>query len=634
MKLSELRGYLPTSSRAMTRWGIGMAAVAFVSVNVIAENLLTNARLDLTADQTFTISDGTKKVLAEIAEPVELKFYYSSSLTEAAPMLNSYVRRVSELLEEYQRRSNGMVRITRYDPQPFSEEEDMAVSDGLTGIPLRTDGSVAYFGLSAVNSTDDEDVIPYLSPERASFLEYDLTRLVHDLANPDKPVVGMIGDVPFMGSQMNQFRQMAVLSKIEESFRFKQLTGDFNKIDDDVDVLMIAQPTVLSEEKQYAIDQFALNGGRILAFVDPYAETLAQPGPTGGTLPGISIDTMEPLLTAWGVKVSKDTFVGDADHAMRVRAQVNGRPAAVDYLAWLGIGRENFAADDLITSDLKLLNFNTTGHIKQIEGATTRFEPLVTTSFNTQEIDTAKVQFQPNPAELIAEFEASGITYDLAARISGPVKSAFADKLPDVIEADEDLKEAHINESQADLNLILIADADILADRNWIQQQSLLGTELAIPTANNGDLVVNALENLAGSEGLIALRGKGMTYRPFTVIADMEREAARKFRAKEQELLAEIEETQQKIADLQREEQESGVLLASTQQAEIDDFRTNMLDLRQELRGVQRSLREEVDGLKGWLTAINVWGVPILIGFVATGLAVHNRLRSSKMKHA
>lgn len=634
MKIPAFEKFIPESRRSLSAWGIGLTAVAFVCVNVISGNVLKNARVDLTEDQSFTISQGTKDVLTGIGEPIDLRFYYSSTLEEAAPSLSPYVRRVSELLSEYERRADGKLRVTRLDPQPFSQEEDKAVSDGLSGIPLRADNSTAYFGLAATNSTDDEQVIPYLSPERSRFLEYDLTRMIHDLANPEKPVVGLIGDVPWYGSQMNRFQPMAVVSKIEESFQIKQLTGDFNKIDEEVDVLLIAQPKGLSEEKQYAIDQFAMNGGRILAFVDPFAETLGQPGPMGGQLPGESIAAMEPLLNAWGVSVSKDKFVADAENAVRVQAPVQGRPMVVDYLAWMGFGQSHINRDDLVTSELKRLNFNSPGFIQAVAGAETTIESLISTSQSTQEIDVAKIQFQPDPAGLLSEFEPSGTTYDLAVRISGKAKSAFSGNLPEAIAEDAALKQAHKDQSSSNLNIMLVADADLLSDRNWIEEQALFGNRFEVPIANNGDLVINALENLSGTEGLIALRGKGVTNRPFTVIASMEREAEQKFRAKEQELLTQIEETSKKIADLKNEERERGVLLASTQQKEIEDFQVAMLDMRQELRGVQRSLREDVDGLKSWLTMLNIWGVPALIALLALGLTFSKRLRNSRSQAA
>src|SRR5690606_25629081 len=185
--------------------GIALAIVLFFGINILADALFKSARLDLTADRLFTLSDGTKQVLAAIQEPIDLRFYYTEQLDEAGPYFATHARRVEELLAEYQRLSDGRVRLERLDPQPFSPEEDLAVAEGLEGLPLNSDGTLAYFGLSGRNSTDDIQVISYLAPERANFLEYDLTRLVHDLANPDKPVVGVIGDLPLMGSQFNRF---------------------------------------------------------------------------------------------------------------------------------------------------------------------------------------------------------------------------------------------------------------------------------------------------------------------------------------------------------------------------------------------------------------------------------------------
>lgn len=630
MKLPNFDKFIPSSEKSCSTWAIALTAVSFFSINIISNSELKNARIDLTEDQLFTITEGTKEVLSSIDEPIDVRLYYSKSLDSLAPGLNSHVRRVTELIEEYERRSDGKFNVTHIDPLPYSVEEDMAESDGLAGLPIRGENTVAYFGLSATNSTDDQAVIEYFSPDRADFLEYDLTRIVHDLANPEKPVVGVIGDLPFYGDQSNQFQRMTVLSKIEESFKFERLDTDIKTIDENVDVLMVAQPNELGDDQRYAIDQFALKGGRILAMVDPFAETLAQPGPMGAAASGNSVAAMKPLFDAWGVEIPEGKIIGDAANSMRVVAQVRGQQTAINYLPWIGLGNDMISNDDVVTSELRRLTFNSSGYIKKVEAGETDITPLIVSSDQSQIIDVEKIQFRPDPAAILSEFAPTGESYNIAARVTGKIKSAFPDGPPSEAREDDSNLGDHLAESTSDLNLILVADADFLNDRNWIEQQSLFGSNLAIPTANNGDLIVNALENLSGSDGLINLRSKGVTDRPFTVIAAMEQEAEQKYRAKEQELLDEIDAAKQKIVDLQQKEKETGILLTSTQKEEIQTFQANMLDLRQELRGVQSSLREDVDGLKTTIAALNIWGVPVLMGLGILGLAMSKRMGSSR----
>ncbi|MGH6921023.1 MAG: GldG family protein [Geminicoccaceae bacterium] len=621
----------------MALLAIGLAIVLFLAINVLAGALLKTARLDLTEEGLFTLAAGTKEVLRAIDEPIDLRFYYSRSLDELGPYFAAHANRVDELLAEYERLSNGKVRVERLDPQPFSPEEDLAVAEGLQGLPVHDDGTQAYFGLSGRNSTDDDEVLAYLAPERGDFLEYDLTRIVYDLSHPEKPVVAVLGDLPLLGNQQNPFNRFdqgkpwLVLDAMFQFFEVRFLGGDVDRIGDDVEILMLAQPQQLDEASRYAIDQFVMRGGRVLAFVDPFSEVMAGANPAAGPDAG-AIDALAPLLASWGVAIEPHEVVGDAAAAQRVNAMVNGREAIIQYLPWLALGEGHLAQDDIVTAGLERITLNSAGAIRQTEGATTTLEPLIVSSPQVMAIDDARLLAAPDPAGLIADFVPSGAAMTLAARVTGPVASAFADGPPEG--ADETLADAHLAEASEPLNLILIADSDLLSDHTWVRQQSLLGREILVPLANNGDLALNALDNLSGSQALIGLRGRGLSVRPFEVVEAMAQDAEIRFRAKEQELLGRIAATQDKIAALQQEEQSSGVILTTEQQAEIDDFRAEMIGLRQELRAVQRSLRQDVEALATRVKLLNIWTVPILVALFAIGLAAVRKVRAARFAHA
>jgi ABC-type uncharacterized transport system involved in gliding motility auxiliary subunit len=613
--------------------GIALAIVLFFAINILSDAVFKSARLDLTADRLFTLSEGTKQVLSSIHEPIDLRLYYTEQLDDLGPYFSAHARRVEELLAEYQRLSGGRVQLERLDPQPFSPEEDLAVAEGLEGLPLNDDGTQAYFGLAGRNSTDDIQVVSYLAPERANFLEYDLTRLVHDLANPDKPVVAVLGDLPLMGSQFNQFQPWHVLDAMYQFFDVRFLGGKQERIEDDVEVLMLAQPHNVDQATLYAIDQFVMRGGRVLAFLDPLAEVMAA---GGGMNPmanpeGDAIAALEPLLAAWGVSIPSGQVIGDRTAAQRVTAQIGGRQVVVDFLPWLSLDPTHLNADDVITGEVQRLHLNSAGSIHARDGAATAIEPLVLSSELSEEIDAEAIRTAPDPAKLIAEFVPSGERFVLAARVIGDkVKSAFPDGPPEGVSTEAE----HLAEATAPLQLILVADADLLADATWVREQDLLGQQILLPIANNGDFAINALDNLAGSEGLISLRGRGLIDRPFEVVRAMEQEAEYKYRAKEQELLARIEDTQGKIRALKDEEQKSGLILTAAQQDEIENFRAEMINLRRELRGVQHSLREDVEGLSTWIKALNIWAVPVLIALLAAALAGFQRLRATRAARA
>ncbi|MGI9485869.1 MAG: Gldg family protein [Geminicoccaceae bacterium] len=620
-------GFLRTIDRGRLTWiGIGLAVILFFSLNLLARSTITSTRLDLTAEGIYTLSDGTKEMLANIQEPVDLRFYYSDGLDDVGAYFSAHAGRVKELLAEYNRLSGGKIRIEHLDPEAFSPEEDLAVAEGVRGLPVSNDGDLAYFGISGRNTTDDSEVLAYLAPERADFLEYDLTRMVYDLGNPDKPVVGVLGDLPLMGSQFNQGQPWLVLEAMFQFFDVRFLGGNHKAIDEEVDVLMLAQPENLDPPSLYAIDQFVMKGGRVFAMVDPLAESLINGGNQFTPAGGSAILSLEPLFAAWGVTMVEGKVIGDAVTAQQVGARVNGRQGVVKYLPWLGLGEQNFSDGELVTAALERITLNSAGAIRAREGATTTFEPLLVSSNQAMEIDAEPLKVAPDPAKLISEFEPSGEIYTLAAKVTGPITSAFPDGPPEG--ADEALAANHLAEATAPLSLVIVADADMLHDQNWVRQQDMLGQRVALPVANNADFAVNALELLSGSQNLIGLRSRGLSVRPFEVVEQMAQEAEFKYRSKEQELLTQIGETEKNIRALQDEEQQSGVILTAEQQTEIENFRAEMIGLRQELRGVQRSLRQDVEALATKLKFFNIWAVPLVIALIAIGLALFRQMRA------
>jgi len=605
--------------------GIGVVAAAivtFVAVNIVARAELS-WRLDLTADRRFTVSEGTERVLAEIEEPITLRFYRSGDLGEIGPNLEAHADRVDDFLSEYAALAGGMLRIERIDPEPFSPEEDQAVADGLRGLVTGPSGEQAYLGLAGLNMTDDREAIPFLAPDRVDFLEYDLTRLIHDLANPDKPVLKIVGDLPLFGTPQNQFQRWAVADDLEEVFDVERTFGEVDLIEDDVDVVMLGQPRDLPARTAYAIDQFALRGGRVLAVLDPFFEEGAMPRQPPSGFSGV-----DDLLAAWGVSVDPEAIVGDRQTGRRVQVPDDaGRPVVTTYPLWFTVGPERFAMDAPTLARLDRLAFHTPGAVAPAGDAGTGFTPLVQTTADAAAFDRQALS-PPDPIAMMEDYAPAGGARTLVARVEGKVATAFPDGPPEG--AEDVTAEEHLGESTGPLRLVVITDADFFADRTWLQRQQLLGQEFAVPVANNGDFVVNLAENLAGGEGLIALRGRGFDPRPFTVIDEMERAAERRFRATEQELVARLEETQAKIDEIRAEEQAGGVVLTAAQEEAVEDFRTELLSIRSELRDVRFRLNEDVDQLKTQLRVANIWAVPAVVCVFAIGLLVWRRRQGER----
>ena len=632
-----------------------VAVVLFFAVNILSDGIFRLARLDLTESKLYTLSQGTRNIIASLDEPVTVRFFYSGALANKAPQVRTYAERVRDLLEEYAALSNGKIRLEVIDPEPFSEEEDRAVGFGLQGVRLTATGDTFYFGLAGTNTVDDTQVIPFFSLEKERFLEYDLTKLVYGLSNPKKPVVGLISDLPLEygpgGIQMamrGQSEPYAVMTAMEQFFTVRSLGTELAEIEDEVDILLLVHPRGLSEATLYAVDQFVLRGGRAMVFVDPYSETGRAIPPAPGMPPNPADDhssNLEPLFAAWGIEMEAGKVVGDTTYATRVNAGATASMQVVDYPAWLSLRGDAIARDDVVTSDLNLLIMASAGSFKSAEGATTTLTPIVASSKNAMLIDAAIVRGQPDPSAMLAEFESADQSFVLAGRVSGNVKSAFdgppakeAKEAAEESTANEEDKPAkpHLAESTAPINVIVVGDADMLDDRFWLRRQSLLGQQFVVPTSGNGDFLINALDNLSGNSDLISLRSRGLSSRPFEVIEDIRREAERMFLTREKELQDKLRDTEAKLAEVQSKQTEGSTAILSEEEAKtIAAFREDMIATRRELRRVQHSMRKDIETLESWLKFVNIGLVPLIVLVLALvlGMARYRR-RAAAVRQA
>ncbi|MDA0261684.1 MAG: Gldg family protein [Proteobacteria bacterium] len=644
---------LVADRRVLTVSGIIVALVLFLAINVLATASLRTARVDLTENALFTLSPGTVEVLEGIDEPVTLRLFISNQLTHGNPLFARYADRVRELLETYEKLSNGKLNLEIYHPAPYSTEEDIAVASGLRGVPYSAEGELVYFGVVGSNSTDDEDKIGFMSPEREDFLEYDLTRLVYNLANPKKKVVGLLSSMPIYGTPQNQYRPWVVYTQMEQFFKVQTLFEDSTEIGvDEIDILMLAQIDKVKPETLYAVDQFLLRGGRAMMFADPNLETPTGKRPIMPGMPAPSDCYFWIFFESWGIKLSKG-IVGDAGTAQRINFPTGDRTVQVQYLPWLGLRTDNFNSEDVTTAHLQFVTMSTTGHVELAEGSGLKLDPLLRSSDQAMEIEASKIAFRPNPLALIEEFKPSGRGYVMAARVSGNIKSIFPDGPPMPVkdepkgaddaakkkaeddyklamEAYEKLKKNHVSESQQPVNIILVADADMLADDYWVRVQEMNGQQLAVPFANNADFVLNALDNLAGSGSVISLRSRGLSDRPFTLVDEIRARAELKYRAKERELETNLRDIEGKIKDIRTDEKSGSVVLTSQQQNDINQFQSEMLSIRAELRNVQHALRSDIESLDTWTRVINIALVPLIVAFIAVAIALVRRVRYSR----
>lgn len=621
---------------------VAIAAVLFLAVNIISQTLFSATRVDVTEGRVFTLSVETIPVFRDIEEPIIVRVYFSQALSEASPRHAVYFQRIRDLLSQYSALSGGMLQIQYFDPEPFSDVEDRAVGFGLQAVPLGNLSEVGYFGLAATNSTDDQEVIPFFNLEREAFIEYDLTKLAFTLSNPDQPKIGLITSLPVDGGMTPGMGGMQgtptppwqIMNQMRDFFEVERLDMEIEEIGEDIDVLVLAQPDGLSEVAAYTIDQWVLAGGQAIVFVDPNLESGNNPA---GGIPGGAGDiaNAKKLIEAWGLSLEEDVVAGDLRAAVRVNTAAGSRAVISDYPAWLNLQADALNSEDAITGDLKNVTLATAGVLNAVKESGLDVRPLIQTGVDSQKIAAEDVIGLPDVVAMFREFEPSGERLLLAARVTGPAKTAFPDGPPAMPAnpAAEDEEESasepmHLSESTQPIQVIVVSDADMLADRFWVQISNFLGQSMLVPTADNAAFLINALENLTGTPALSSLRGRGQISRPFTVIEDLRVAAEQNFRAKETELLGRLEALQNDINAIEvQQDGEGKALISDGDQRAITNYRGEILSTRKELREVQRALREEIDQLEGLTKFINIAGIPIVFGILMIVATLMRRRR-------
>ncbi|MGH7057543.1 MAG: GldG family protein [Acetobacteraceae bacterium] len=625
-------------------WSSALAVVAVaviaIGVNLFAEARLGDARLDLTQGGIYTLSKGTRETLARLHEPITLKLYYSRKLGATLPSYAEYAERVQAMLRQYAARSHGMIRIKFYDPLPFSRTEDQALAYGLQGVPLNQSGNKVYFGLAGTNLIDTERSIPFFEPSRERFLEYDLTRLVQQLAHPKPVEVGVMTSLPVNGNP----RLMAMgraqpgqpggpwmsMLELEQNFDVRQVPLDAQVIDPKIKVLLVVQPQHLSPSTLYAIDQFVMRGGRLMAMVDPFSEAQASIRLPGGAAPTDTSSNLPRLFKAWGITYDPKVVVGDLTGAWQIQARAGEQVSAVPYVAWFNI-RNGISRSDPATADLTQVSVAAAGFIARKPGAKVTFTPLLESSSQSELLPVAEVNNNPNPAKILSDYKPSGGQRVIAARIRGVLHSAFSGPppLPKGVQRAPHMPR-FIAETKKPADLVVIADTDVMADRSWVRVQNFFGQPEAEPFSDNGALISNLVGSLAGGDLLLSLRGRGDVSRPFTLIDAMQGQAQARFRRTELALESRLKATESKLTALRHGTGSAGsaqAVVTPAQTAAIKAARQEILSTREQLRRVEFDLNRNIAHLETMLRLFCVVLIPILVVLAAIGVATVRRRR-------
>jgi ABC-type uncharacterized transport system involved in gliding motility auxiliary subunit len=617
------------------------AGVVVMFVLLLAFYVVTSAfkdRIDLTAEKAFTLSPGTKKILSKLDSRVTIRFYCTQSGTAMPAALRTYAEHIEDLLGEYQQVGKGKIVVQKFDPQPDSDAEDSANLDGIAGqSTTRFGGDKVYLGV-AVSMLDQKQTIAWMPPDREKLLEYDISRAIARVINPTPAVIGLMSALPVFGAEANPMMQRmgqaasepwTFVSELKKDFTIREIPMTAPKIDDDIGVLLVVHPRDISEATQYAIDQFVLRGGKLLAFLDPHAyfdQKHDQMAQVLGESSGQS--SLDKLLKAWGLEMDLNKVVADMTFAGH-----NPQSGAVMPTVLL-INKTALNSDDIVTSQLDNLVLPFAGAFTGKAADGLKETVLVHSSPESQLVEGITATIGSD--QIVKNFKPGNVQYAIAVRLSGKFKTAFPDGPPkpakdDKEEPKDQSKDAQLKESKTDGVVLLVADSDLLSDQVCVRVQNFMGYKLVQPMNGNLNLVQSLLEQLAGDNNLISLRSRASLNRPFTRLKEMEAKAGRELEDKVKELEAKRDETERKISELQSAKagNDQKFILSPEQQKELENYQKTVADANKDLRKTQKNLRKETDALEFWTKVMNIGTMPVLVAATGIVLAVYKRKRTA-----
>lgn len=630
-------------SLALWKTGGSLFALAALLVLLIALNSLCSrvvVRWDLTEEKLFTLSPGTRNLLAHLDRPVVLKYFTSTAAPEIPGPFKAFSRQVEDLLKEYVRASRGRITFEKYDPAPDSDAEEMANRYGIQGQPLGMMGPSLYLGVVAVSGAEQQ-MIPVIDPRTEEMLEYNLTRMIARVAHPQLPVIGVLSSLPVLGSAADEMAFMGgprptpqppwlAFQRLKEDYQVRSIPPTATVIAPDVATLIVVHPKDLSQETLFAIDQFVLRGGRLLVFVDPLCITdeSASAGMQGMTMPRASSD-LGPLFTAWGLTFDPTRVIADIDAGTTVRGRDN-RPEQSPL--FLSLDPSRFAPGEIALASLDslLLPFSGVFEIQPRDGLQSAV--LLRSSANAQRVSALMAGFGSDTIR--RDFKSEAQAFPLAVRLTGAFNTAFPEGRPTGGDTNTPAAaEAPLARTAPDKPglVVVVGDVDVLANAFCVREMNFLGTPVQQPFNDNLALFGNLVDQIAGGTDLIGIRSRGKSDRPFTRVLALARQAQEQHRAREQELEQKVQSLEQRLSELQaRKDEHQRFLLSPEQEKAIANFRAQMLASQQELRQVRKNLREGIERLGLKIKIINLAGVPILVALVGLSVPLFRRLRARR----
>jgi ABC-type uncharacterized transport system involved in gliding motility auxiliary subunit len=617
---------------------VGVIVMAAI---VIGFNILTaplHKRVDLTKEKAYTLSAGTKAILAKLDTPVKLRYYctQAENATPYSVYLKAYAKRVEDLLSEYQQAAHGKLIIQKYDPQPDSDAEDSARLDGIEPQNL-PGGEPFYLGL-AVSQFDAKEAMPFLSPDRERELEYDISRAISRVVKPEKAVVGVMTGLPVFGQEPNPMMQQMgqgqqqppwqLITELQNDYTLRRVPMDAMKIDDDIKVLIVMYPKDISDAAQFALDQFVMRGGKLIAFLDASSQVDSRgQNPMMGQVPGGGA-SLDKLLTAWGLKFDSSKVVADRTLGMTL-----GDPgdATQQRPVWLKLTPDGINSNDLATAELDNIWYFSGGAITGTPASGLNETVLLKSTADSQLVDGVLAQL--SGGDVLKNFKPSGVQYALAVRLTGKFKTAFPMGNPEE-KADDTNKtaraETSLKESKDDNSVVLVGDADMFYDGFTLRRVDTPFGPMAMAMNGNLSFAQNLVEQLSGDNNLIAVRSRAVVEHPFTRLNDIKKKEETRSNDKIKEYQDTYDKTVARLQELQQQKNPNQKYIESPeQQAEIDNLKKTQAKVGVELRKIKKDSRKEELALQHKVEIVNIAAMPLVVVVAGVGLAVFKRKRNS-----
>ena len=618
----------------------GVIVMLFIMIAVYVISHVASKRIDLTAEKLYTLSPGTKAILKKLDTPVEIRFYCTQG-KDMPVELKTYAQRVEDLLGEYKKLSPKNIQVKKFDPQPDSDAEDSANLDGVEGQQINL-GEKVYMGL-AFNMLDSKTALPFVDPRRERLLEYDITRAIANVTTTEKQVIGVMSALPVFGEMNPMAMRMGqggrqdpwvFVNELKRDFTVKEVQMTEDKIDDDIKVLVVVHPKGITDKTQYALDQFVLRGGKLIAFLDPLSVVDSRSNPQMNPLQAAAAggSTLDKLVKAWGIEFDQNKVVADTVFQTRINRGQRAESAP----AVLSVTSEGVNTNDVVTSQIDSLLIPFSGTFGGTPAEGLKETVLLNTTAQSQLVEKFMAEFSGE--QIIKDFAPGGKPLALAIRLTGKFKTAFPDGKPkDAADPkDEANKDKPTNsvpslkESTKETAVILVGDADLLYDQFAAQVQEIFGQKIVYPRNGNLNLIQNMVEQLGGDNNLIAIRSRATMNRPFTRVNRMKAEAEQRFQAKIKELEKSVADAQTRLNELQKnKESTQRFIMSPEQQQEIQKVQQKQVEVKKQLKQERKNLRREIDSMENSLKWVNIAGMPLLVALSGISLAVLKRKKTA-----